>query len=41
MMKVIGNPHVKLFELQGFDHGDMVKPGIPLLMKVIGSMLKK
>jgi acetyl esterase/lipase len=41
MMKLIENPHVQLFELQGFDHGDMVKPGIPLLMKVIGSILKK
>ena len=41
MMKVIENPRVKLFELQGFDHGEMVKPGIPLLMKEIGSILKK
>ncbi len=41
MMKVIENPRVQLFELQGFDHGDMVKPGIPLLMKEIGSILKK
>jgi acetyl esterase/lipase len=41
MMKVIENPRVQLFELQGFDHGDMVKPGIPLLMKEIGFILKK
>jgi len=41
MMKVIENPGVQLFELQGFDHGDMVKPGIPLLMKEIGAILKK
>jgi acetyl esterase/lipase len=41
MMKVIENPSVKLFELQGFDHGAMVKPGIPLLMKEIGNILKK
>lgn len=41
MMKVIENPRVQLFELQGFDHGDMVKPGIPLLMKEIGAILKK
>lgn len=41
MMKVIENPRVQLFELQGFDHGDMVKPGIPLLMKEIGTILKK
>ena len=41
MMKVIENPRVQLFELQGFDHGDMVKPGIPLLMKEIETILKK
>ena len=41
MMKVIENPRVKLFELQGFDHGEMVKPGIPLLMKEIAIILKK
>jgi hypothetical protein len=40
MMKLIENPHVKLFELEGFDHGEMVKPGIPLLMKEIGLILK-
>ena len=40
MMKVIENPRVKLFELQGFDHSEMVKPGIPLLMKEIGTILK-
>jgi predicted esterase len=41
MMKVIENPRVQLFELQGFDHGDMVKPGIPLLMKEIGIIRMK
>jgi len=41
MMKVIENPRVQLFELQGFDHIEMVKPGIPLLMKEIGTILKK
>ena len=40
MMKLIENPRVKLFELEGFDHGEMVKPGIPLLMKEVGLMLK-
>ncbi|MFM1776335.1 MAG: hypothetical protein RJA53_1945, partial [Bacteroidota bacterium] len=34
------NPRVKLFELQGFDHGEMVKPGIPLLMREIGILVK-
>ena len=41
MMKVIENPRVQLFELQGFDHIEMLKPGIPLLMKEIETMLKK
>ena len=41
MMKVIENPRVQLFELQGFDHIEMVKPGIPLLMKEIETILKK
>jgi len=40
MMKVIENPRVKLFELQGFDHGEMVKPGIPLLMREIRILIK-
>jgi acetyl esterase/lipase len=41
MMKVIENPLVKLFELQGFDHGEMIKPGIPLLMKEVGLIRNK
>jgi len=41
MMKVIENPRVQLFELQGFDHIEMLKPGIPLLMKEIGTILKR
>ena len=40
MMKVIENPRIKLFELQGFDHGEMVKPGIPLLMREIRILIK-
>ena len=40
MMKLIENPRVKIFELEGFDHGEMVKPGIPLLMKEVGLILK-
>ena len=31
MMKVVGNDAVELFELQGFDHGGMVAPAIPLV----------
>jgi acetyl esterase/lipase len=41
MMKVIENPRVKLFELQGVDHGEMLRPGIFLLMKEIRIILNK
>ncbi len=41
MMKVIENPRVKLFELQGVDHGEMVRPGIFILMKEIRIILNK
>jgi acetyl esterase/lipase len=41
MMKVIENNNVKLFELEGLDHGEMMKPGISLLMKEIATILKK
>ena len=41
MMKVIENKNVKLFELEGLDHGEMMKPGISILMKEIATILKK
>ncbi len=41
MMKVIENNNVKLFELEGLDHGEMMKRGISLLMKEIATILKK
>jgi dipeptidyl aminopeptidase/acylaminoacyl peptidase len=41
MMKLIENPRVKLFELEGLDHGEMIKPGISLLMKEVRLILKK
>jgi acetyl esterase/lipase len=41
MMKVIENNNVKLFELEGLDHGEMMKPGISILMKKIATILKK
>lgn len=40
MMKLIDNKHVKLFELEGLDHGEMMRPGIYLLMKEINIILK-
>ena len=43
MMKVNGNDHVKLLELDGFDHGGMAYPAFPLLLKEVQriSSLKK
>jgi len=41
MMKLIENKHVKLFELEGLDHVEMMKPGISLLMKEVATILKK
>lgn len=41
MMKVIENNNVKLFELEGLDHGEMMKPGISILMKEKATILKK
>ena len=41
MMKVIENQRVKLFELEGVDHGEMLRPGIFLLMKEIRIILNK
>ena len=39
MMKLIDNKHIKLFELEGLDHGEMMRPGIYLLMKEINIIL--
>ncbi len=41
MMKLIENKQVKLFELEGLDHVEMMKPGISLLMKEVKLILKK
>lgn len=35
MFKLVGHPNVELFELQGFDHGGMLAPAFPLLLKFI------
>lgn len=35
MMKESGHEDVSLLELQGYDHGGMVEPGIPLLLKFV------
>ena len=35
MMKVVGHPHTELHELKGCDHGNMVEPGLPLLLRFV------
>lgn len=40
MLKFNGRKDVYLYELQGFDHGDMVEPGCILINKIIKQYLK-
>jgi acetyl esterase/lipase len=35
MMNVVGHPHTELHELKGCDHGKMVEPGLPLLLRFV------
>lgn len=35
MFKLLGHPDVRLYELDGFDHGNMREPGFPLLLRFI------
>jgi acetyl esterase/lipase len=35
MMKLVGRPDAELYELQGFDHGQMSEPAYPLLLRFI------
>ncbi|MBL4678583.1 MAG: alpha/beta hydrolase [Mucilaginibacter sp.] len=37
MMKLAGHKHSRLYQLQGFDHGNMPEPAFPLLIKEIVS----
>jgi hypothetical protein len=39
MMKLAGNKKISLFELQGFNHGAMVLPGIHLMFQEIDKIL--
>lgn len=41
MMKVIGHDKIKLFELDGFDHGGMLEPAFLLLQKEIEFFVKQ
>lgn len=35
MLKVVGHPRVALLELKGFDHGGMVEPALPHLLRFV------
>jgi len=35
MMKLVGRPGTKLYELQGFNHGQMPEPAYPLLLRFL------
>ncbi|WP_236254575.1 alpha/beta hydrolase [Mucisphaera calidilacus] len=35
MMRVVGHERTELRELKGFNHGEMVEPGLPLLLKFV------
>ena len=37
MMKVVGHQHTELHELKGCDHGTMVEPGLPLLLRFVAN----
>ena len=40
MMKLIGHPDVEIYELQGFNHGDMASPAFHILKNTINRILK-
>jgi acetyl esterase/lipase len=41
MMKLTGNTHTTLYELQGFDHSGMAEPAFPLLLKEVAAISKE
>jgi hypothetical protein len=41
MFKEVGHPDVRIMELQGYDHGGMVDPGLPLLTSFIKAREKQ
>jgi acetyl esterase/lipase len=40
MMKLVGHPHTELHELKACDHGTMVEPGLPLLLRFVANASK-
>ena len=41
MLKSIGHPYVELYELEGYNHGDMAKPAHYILLKSISKISSK
>ncbi|MBK8054776.1 MAG: alpha/beta hydrolase [Saprospiraceae bacterium] len=41
MMQLTGHTSTKLYELQGFDHGNMPEPAFPLLLREVRDISKK
>lgn len=41
MMQLTGNTHTTLYELQGFNHGNMPEPAFPLLLKKVDEVTKE
>ena len=41
MMKLVGHKQTYLYELDGYDHGDMIGPGLPVVLKHIRKMTTK
>lgn len=41
MMKLSGHTQTVLYELQGFDHGNMTEPAFPLLLRNLSSVTKQ
>ena len=39
MLRVAGHPNVELFELDGYNHGQMAEPAHPLLLRFIRRQL--
>lgn len=41
MMKLSGHKRTRLYKLEGFNHGDMVEPAFPLLIKEVTTLKKE
>lgn len=41
MMQIVGHPHTKLMELDGYNHGQMDEPSHPLLLRFIQELEKE